>query len=238
MAITKHNSNVEINLSNEYTKIQFICPVCKTKKILEFPKSIISDAKKLTTMSIARGLVCEHQFQAFVDINFQVRGYQRVDFEFESHCKEEKNLIPCNFKRTEEELFENLILEENYLEYKPRKIINRNNEEQNFIDEISPRDQDLRNNNQDQRQKKDIPLQEIYEEFFEFIDDDNEKFNTVIKKNLRLRKEDDLDQLTRKKVTLQEIYGEFWEVIDDNNEKFSTIIKKDLRRKKNPLLLH
>lgn len=235
MAITKHNSNVEINLSNEYTKIQFICPVCKTKKILEFPKSIISDAKKLTTISIPSRLVCEHQFQAFVDKNFQIRGYQRVDFEFKSHCNEEDYVSLSKVKRTEEELFKNLILEGNYVEYKPRTIVNRNNEEHNYIDEISPRDQELRKNNQDLRQKKEITLQEIYEEFFEFIDDDNEKFNTVIKKNLRLRKEDDLDQLTRKNMTLQEIYGEFWEVIDNNNEKFSILLKKDLRRKLNNL---
>ena len=56
-------------------------------------------------MSIARGLVCEHQFQAFVDKQFKVRGYQRVDFEFESQSNEKKNDISRKFEENEQELF-------------------------------------------------------------------------------------------------------------------------------------
>lgn len=43
---------------------------------------IINQSKQLTTVSIPSGLTCEHSFQAFVDKNFVVRGYQTVDFEF------------------------------------------------------------------------------------------------------------------------------------------------------------
>ncbi len=227
MAITKHNSNVEINLSNEYTKIQFICPVCKTKKILEFPKSIISDAKNLTTISIPSRLVCKHQFQAFVDKNFQIRGYQRVDFEFKSHCNEEDYDFRSKVKRTEEELFKNLILEGNYVEYKPRTIVNRNNEEHNYIDEISPRDQELRKNNQDLHQKKEITLQEIYEEFFEFIDDSNEDFCEITKKGVIRRRKNNQEKQENNTFSLKEIYEEFLDVIDSDYERFISINKND-----------
>jgi len=69
-----------------YQDILVICPTCKTKKELKIPTKIINQAKQLTTVSIPLGAVCEHGFQAFVDKNFIVRGYQRVDFEF-SHME-------------------------------------------------------------------------------------------------------------------------------------------------------
>ncbi|MFX0028871.1 MAG: hypothetical protein ACFE8B_06660 [Candidatus Hermodarchaeota archaeon] len=159
MAITKpvHESNIP---SLEETKgITFICPVCKSEKALQFPKSIIAEAKGLTTMSIAKGLVCGHQFQAFVDKNYMVRGYQRVDFEFEKVKTVDETLQ--DFKRDENDLFENLILEGNYLKYKPGEA-SRNHK----ID-------------------KKLTLKEIYDEFWEFIDEDNPSFQTYIKNDVR-----------------------------------------------------
>jgi len=81
----------EFSEKETYKDIQVICPTCKTKKELKIPTKIINQAKQLTTVSIPLGAVCEHVFQVFVDKNFKVRGYQRVDFElshmefFESH---------------------------------------------------------------------------------------------------------------------------------------------------------
>ncbi len=164
MAITEVKRNVNINTS----KIQFICPVCKTKKSLEVPKSVIEDAKQLTTMSIARGLVCEHQFQAFVDKNFQVRGYQRVDFELENQLKQEKNSNHSKFEQNDNELFENLILEGNYLEYKPKQAKYKND-----------------NSQKNSSHQKKMTLEEIYNEFWEFIDENNEKFKDFIDKDSR-----------------------------------------------------
>lgn len=71
------NSQNEINL-------RFICPICKTEKELTISESIISQSKNLTTISIAQNEICEHHFQAFVDKDFKVRGYQKVDFEIVS----------------------------------------------------------------------------------------------------------------------------------------------------------
>ena len=121
MAVTKLSQSTDITPLDNPAKIQFICPVCKAEKILQFPKSVITQAKGLSTMSIAKGLVCEHQFQAFVDKNYMVRGYQRVDFEFEKIRSEEKRLQNRENKTNNDELFENLILEGNYLEYNPNQ---------------------------------------------------------------------------------------------------------------------
>ncbi|MFX0004880.1 MAG: Rab family GTPase [Candidatus Hermodarchaeota archaeon] len=61
--------------------IKFTCPTCKAARELKISTSIISKAKGLSTISIQKDQICEHHFQAFVDKNFKVRGYQKVDFE-------------------------------------------------------------------------------------------------------------------------------------------------------------
>ncbi|MFW9970192.1 MAG: hypothetical protein ACFFDF_08330 [Candidatus Odinarchaeota archaeon] len=165
MAVTE----IKRNIKTDNSKIEFICPVCKSKKLLEVPKSVIAEAKQLTTMSIAKGLVCNHQFQAFVDKNFQVRGYQRVDFEIDNNSFQNMDSILTNQKQDESELFENLILEGNYLEYTPCQ--SKNNEKK------------FQKNNIIKERK--MNLQEIYNEFWEFIDADNEKFRDLIIKDLR-----------------------------------------------------
>jgi small GTP-binding protein len=71
-------------------KLKFICPICRSEKELIISKSIINEAKTLTTISIQKNEICEHHFQAFVDKNFNVRGYQKVDFEIKSNRKSPK----------------------------------------------------------------------------------------------------------------------------------------------------
>lgn len=65
-----------------YKKIQIICPRCSKKDFLKVPEKIIDQSKQLTTVSLPAGLICQHSFQAFIDKNLKVRGYQTVDFEF------------------------------------------------------------------------------------------------------------------------------------------------------------
>ena len=72
----------DANQKEDMQNIHVVCPTCKTKKDLQIPSKIINQAKQLTTVSIPSGAVCIHGFQAFVDKNFMVRGYQKVDFEF------------------------------------------------------------------------------------------------------------------------------------------------------------
>jgi hypothetical protein len=171
MAVTKASQDADITPSEESAKIQFICPVCKCEKALNFPKSVITNAKGLTTMSIAKGLVCEHQFQAFVDKNCAVRGYQRVDFEFATiHPKKKKSHVKVS-KVDDKHLFENLILEGDYLEYNPIQKVVYN---QKIKQEITPKSD-----------PKKRTLKEIYDEFWEFIDEDNSIFQSFIKNDIR-----------------------------------------------------
>ena len=76
--IDANNTNSE----GDFANIHVVCPTCKATKDLKIPSKIINQAKQLTTVSIPSGTVCEHGFQSFVDKNFTVRGYQKVDFEF------------------------------------------------------------------------------------------------------------------------------------------------------------
>jgi hypothetical protein len=171
MAVTKLSHSTDITPLDDSAKIQFVCPVCKSEKVLHFPKSVITQAKGLSTMSIASGLVCEHQFQAFVDKNYSVRGYQRVDFEFKKIGIEEKTLKNTKNDRNDDELFDNLILEGDYLEYNPTKELNDNRNQTNHAP------------------KKTVNrLEEIYNEFWEFIEENNELFQDFIKSDKRRNK--------------------------------------------------
>ncbi|MHA1914403.1 MAG: hypothetical protein ACW986_10765 [Promethearchaeota archaeon] len=62
--------------------IHVICPTCEKTKGLKIPRKIVNQSKQLTTVSIPSGVVCEHSFQSFVDKNYIIRGYQKVDFDF------------------------------------------------------------------------------------------------------------------------------------------------------------
>ena len=91
--------------SDNLTKIHVICPHCKKSKFIKIPTNIIIESKNVTTISIPLNHVCEHSFQIFVDKNFAIRGYQRVDFDisnFEIYSdgadsKGEDLLITYNF---------------------------------------------------------------------------------------------------------------------------------------------
>ncbi|MCK4479348.1 MAG: hypothetical protein KAV01_02375 [Candidatus Lokiarchaeota archaeon] len=82
------NAQTGINQGNEefLKEIKIRCPQCSKNKELKIPMKVINQSKQLTTISIPSNLCCEHSFQAFVDKNFIVRGYQKVDFEF-SHME-------------------------------------------------------------------------------------------------------------------------------------------------------
>ena len=194
MALTKLTQNADTTSLNNPTQIRFICPVCKAERILHFPKSVITQAKGLTTMSIAKGLVCEHQFQAFVDKNCAVRGYQRVDFEFENATTRKNKLTPENFKNNDKDLFENLILEGNYLEYRPRQANSDNNNQQNInrVDNKSEQENQHQSKENNSKSKK-MTLQDIYNEFWEFIDDNNELFHKFIKNDVRRKEKQKLE---------------------------------------------
>ncbi len=125
MAILDQNVHPQISELNEYSKVKITCPVCKVNKELMFPKSIIKEASQLTTISLPKGLLCDHHFQAFVDKNFIVRGYQKVDFEFENKKFVDSKADVKLFNENDAELFERLIFEGNYVEFNPKRKDNR-----------------------------------------------------------------------------------------------------------------
>jgi len=71
----------EIQYEKDVRSVLIECPICRMKKKLNIPLKIINQSKQLTTVSVPSGLVCEHNFQSYIDKNFKVRGYHKVDFE-------------------------------------------------------------------------------------------------------------------------------------------------------------
>ena len=153
---------------NETRKVPIICPICKSKKDLELPSSIVNQASNIATISLPKGLVCDHHFQMFVDRNFNVRGYQKVDLEIEINQKEQI--------QDDKDLFENLLLDGNYIEY-------RSKNHHQSIQSVLPRDRKI-------SVRKAMSNEEIYEEFWEFIADDNAEFHEFIIKDKRRKKKE------------------------------------------------
>ncbi|MGV9173739.1 MAG: hypothetical protein ACOC44_02670 [Promethearchaeia archaeon] len=91
--------------------ITIVCPICSSKKEIHIPQSVIKKNAQLTTISIDKGLICKHHFQAFIDKNFDIRGYQKVDFEIKKQEEREYNL------RNNETLLNNTFKDGNYLRY-------------------------------------------------------------------------------------------------------------------------
>ena len=173
IAILEQNLNTQIGELNEYYDVKINCPVCKSSKVLKFPKSVISKSRHLTTISLPKGLICDHHFQAFLDKNFAVRGYQKVDFEFENKEDQKKHVDIQLFRGNENELFDRLILEGNYVEYRPD------------VKKINVLKQKSQENKKDEGKRS---LKEIYNEFWEFIDDNNSDFKEFISKDKRRQK--------------------------------------------------
>ncbi len=113
--------SISQNLPKIVQSIKISCPICNSTKEIDLPLEIINESKHLTTISISKGKICDHHFQLFIDKNFVIRGYQKVDFE-----------------------------------------VNNVN-----------------------TQKSNMSLEEIYQEFWEFIDDDNSTFAPYILKDHR-----------------------------------------------------
>jgi len=170
LAILEQNLNTQIGELNEYYDVTINCPVCKSSKVVKFPKSVISKSRHLTTISLPKGLICDHHFQAFLDKNFAVRGYQKVDFEFENKEDQKEHTNIQLFNENENELFDQLIVEGNYVGY--RADVKKNN--------------DLKQKSKESKKPEaKRSLKEIYDEFWEFIDDNNSEFKDFISKDKR-----------------------------------------------------
>ena len=131
-----------------------------------------TDAQKshLLTISIPKGMICEHHFQVFVDKNYNIRGYQKVDIEL-------KNSV-INRDLEDHDISKYFIIEGNLIKFDP-KSINHNKE-----DALEIEDKFEKN--------KVMSLKDIYNEFWEFIDNKNSFFSEFIQHDKR-RKISDLE---------------------------------------------
>ncbi len=173
-----------MTLTDVANNVRIICPDCKKEKMCSIPKSAINESSSINTISIPKNLICNHHFQAFVDNNFKVRGYQKVDFEIpreinedfkekepivQSHALPIKRPSPVLPKRTfpsDEELLKAIIYQGNTVQFTPNDI-------------KAAKTESRRNSQQE--------LREIYEEFREFISDDNLLFQEFIKQDQKGR---------------------------------------------------
>ncbi len=62
-------------------KILVICPICQGRGEIHVPDEVLQDNKGTSTVLVRAGVTCNHLYQAFVDKNCKVRGYQRTDYE-------------------------------------------------------------------------------------------------------------------------------------------------------------
>jgi len=163
--------------------VQVICPVCKSKDVIQIPKSVINNATQLTTVSVPKGKICPHHFQLFLDKNFVIRGYQKVDFLL-NHKKDKQDKFDSkNHFVNSLELYKSNVLDKDKPKTIPRKPGNYNKKK--FID--------IKAN-----EKSKMTLTEIYDEFWEFIDENNETFQKLILKDKRRRLILSMNDLTQK----------------------------------------
>jgi hypothetical protein len=168
--------------------IEVICPVCKAKKVIQVPKSVVNQASQLTIISVPQDKICQHHFQLFLDKNFSIRGYQKVDFQLDPEDKKKENRLKPSYKEhfiDSLDLYQAVKSENN----SSKKII----EKPNYIKRTSDFEENF-------NKKNNMSLQEIYEEFWEFIDDKNEIFKKFIiddKKRRALMRVKNLSQLSQ-----------------------------------------
>jgi hypothetical protein len=173
---------MEAITDNRY--IEVICPVCKLKRVIPIPKSVINNATQLTTVSVPKGKICQHHFQMFLDKKFTIRGYQKVHFQISQDEKDKQFKFDSkkNFVNSLD-LYNSGDLDKN----KPKPVPRKPDiyKDKNFVDLKI-------------RIKSKMTLKEIYDEFWEFIDENNEIFRKFILKDKRRRLLLGMNDLTHK----------------------------------------
>ncbi|MFX1503406.1 MAG: hypothetical protein ACFFDH_20755 [Promethearchaeota archaeon] len=167
-----------MSLIKKTNKIQVICPICKTRDLVGIPRSQLNKKSQLTTISIQKGLICPHHFQFFLDNQFQIRGYQKVDLELnQENSKKLSNGVKAlsQYEVENDDLFERINHDGDNMKYSP--LNNDKNNENNIME------------NKANINNRKMTLKEIYKEFRELIDEENKFFQQFIIKD-RKRKKD------------------------------------------------
>jgi len=72
----------KVSEKEQFRFLPLKCPQCETPKRLSIPIKLISHNHQITTISVPKGLVCEHKFQVFFDKSLNVKRYQLLDTDF------------------------------------------------------------------------------------------------------------------------------------------------------------
>jgi len=155
---------------NVMRKVNVQCPFCKKQKEIEIPEDIINQSKQLTTISINNNSVCSHSFQIFVDKNFKVRGSQKPAYEVNGKTKERKG------KQKVDRMMNLAKGMDNLREYDKAK-------EKGKIEQTERPEQE--STLKERIGIKGMTPKDIYDTFWDFIDDNNHEFREFIIKDPR-----------------------------------------------------
>lgn len=96
-------------------EVHFICPHCNKSGYFMVPSSQIRGTDKgLTTIHVPENNICEHSFQAFVDKNGWVRGYETADFELKLEDVQKAESVEYLGDKNTLDLMRNLFGQENF----------------------------------------------------------------------------------------------------------------------------
>ena len=157
---------------------------------------MLNTAKNINTISIPKGLICEHHFQAFIDKNLKVRGYQKVDFEIALDFLREKKKKQLEFIEKEKNDASTskskqpvkILIDDNVIEYGIDDHDNLDNET-NKVKFFYIKEEIIAKKNASEERynptEEKMDINEIYNEFWEFIDYDIPEFKSLIEKDPR-----------------------------------------------------
>lgn len=67
-----------------YRKITVQCPTCQANQFIEIPEYVFQQKKiGLLKIQARAGVVCPHEFIAFIDQNGVARGYEKIDYQMQ-----------------------------------------------------------------------------------------------------------------------------------------------------------
>lgn len=75
------------------SEIMVSCPICRSSQKIEVSYTVINQIQKsLLTINVPKDRICEHNFQFYLDKNFNIRGYQKIDIDIPEEDKQEIEL--------------------------------------------------------------------------------------------------------------------------------------------------
>ncbi len=93
---------VHTNKTFKPKEILLVCPVCKTQKYLELSEILTLKARGgLISVSIEKGVICNHNFLNYIDKNYISRGSYKIDYVVKYNSLE-LQIFPRNYFKIEE----------------------------------------------------------------------------------------------------------------------------------------